>query len=420
MFIVDPTRHLAADAESRHLPSKPKGRVPLTVAAAGLALVCVCLSIAAARLTYETTGAPGSPRGVKNTMFSTRTADEAAADRAAFVVDSIIGPGGMIGRETSGHTRSSFLAALEGAGLTKEEAAIVLDRGALPTSLREEMREFEKAGYAAVSHGGKTLHATTLSALQALDSYADPMVKRGKADTDVSAKRDREKPGRQGDVQLAPSPEVSEEGRPPSSNSIASKTDEDFDYSDALGELVESLNPFQTWSRSTFGLGSSMVPSVSKATGEVKVTLTVETSEGVTVTTEISKPVGGTIPTLVTQTTDSRTGEVLATPLTTFAPSVAEVSTVAFEQLAHGYYEARPERGEPHAELVMEGAAPTLGESLASTSGEPLGVEGGALLGGEAPTGPPVAPDASESAPESLEEGPVESVGSASPEETFA
>ncbi|MFK0099280.1 hypothetical protein [Streptomyces sp. NPDC091040] len=420
MFTSNPTRHLDSDVESAHRPSKPKGRVPLVLTAVGLGFVMASLTVSAGRMAYESSGAPAlGSQDIDDELSTSRTPEQKATDRAAAVLHAVTGPGEVSGRKISGHTRSSFISALTRAGLTAAEAAAVLDKGVLPASLRKEMHAFEKAGYALASHGGgKTLNTAILSALHDLNSHARKTVTLADDDHSYSA-GDSVQPGREGAagqrhnaIVVTPdcgaATETSQGDQRAFNSAAIPEAEDDFDYGDALGDLVGALNPFQSWSRSAFRVYSTVTPSFSEATGEVKVTVTTETKQGVTITTEITKPVESEIPTLVTQATDTRTGEALTEPITAQAPSVETVSAVAFGQLAQGYYEAKTEqkeqRDEPAAENkravdtppvdaeAQEPQAPVSGQPEAPVAEAPGAPAEGAEEGSEAGDGLPSEP----------------------------
>ncbi|MFF7254751.1 hypothetical protein [Streptomyces microflavus] len=366
MFTSDPTRHLDSDVESAHRPSKPKGRVPLVMTAVGLGFVMASLTVSAGRMAYESSGAPGlGAQDIDDELSTARTPEQKATERAAAVLHAVTGPGEVSGHKTSVHARSAFLAALKRAGLTEAEATAVLDRGILTASLRREMHAFEKTGYALASHGGKTLNTVILAALRDLDSHAHSRVivkndeRSSVAGGSVQQGQERSAGQGVGSIVVGPSCDGSatetSQGDPRAFNGAGvPEADDDFEYSDALGDLVGALNPFQSWSRSAFRVYSTVTPFFSEETGEVKVTVTTETKQGVTITTEITKPVESEIPTVVTHATDTETGEVLTEPITAQAPNVETVSAVAFGQLAQGYYEAKTEQKEQRDEPAAE------------------------------------------------------------------
>ncbi|NUV86554.1 hypothetical protein G6W61_10075 [Streptomyces sp. KAI-26] len=370
MFTSDPTRHLDSDVESAHRPSKPKGRVPLVVTAVGLGFVMASLSVSAGRLTYERSGdvALDMPSDAEDVAdYAVGPDSGSKTDRATAVLRSLTGPGEASGFKLGERTRSQFIQALRGAGLTVQEAASVIDSGLLPASLRREIRSVENAGLKKVA--GKLLDEEIVDALKDLSTHMSMPITAGsgkhraarpeapaKVRPHEDARADRRTvvtvPDENGSRSNARARES--EGVYRGAAMDIAPPEDDFEYSDALGDLVDALNPFQSWSRSAFSVYSVMAPSFSEATGEVKVTVTTETRQGVTITTEITKSVESDIPTLVTRASDTRTGKALTGPITAQAPSVETVSAVAFGQLAQGYFEAKAEQKEQRDEPAAE------------------------------------------------------------------
>ncbi|MER5850995.1 hypothetical protein ABT126_29215 [Streptomyces sp. NPDC002012] len=285
----------------------------------------------------------------------------------------------MAGLKIDKRSRGQIIETLKRAGLSHAQAVAIVDTGALPASLRSQIQALGKG---ARGFGG-SLGRAFVAALRELDSQTtvgQPEKPQGTAQASAEGKPKPEAPSKQeqdeivvigpGDDDLVISDEKSQEQR---KIALVDHQAEDFDYSDALGDLVGALNPFQSWSRTAFRVECTMTPFVSEATGEVKVTVTTETKLGVTVTTEVTKDVDEKAPTLVTQVTDTHTGEVLSDPITAKAPSVETVSAVALGQLARGLTEAR--EGQPAEQAAMStGASPqeaVAPEPQASVAPEP-------------------------------------------------
>ncbi|MFJ2814317.1 hypothetical protein [Streptomyces sp. NPDC087294] len=264
------------------------------------------------------------------------------------MLNAVSGPREVAGVSVSDGGRRQIIDLFKRAGLTEGQAVTIVDLGVLPTSLAS---------------------ANPTAAVTAQLGRMDPAVKAALATLKPeSADRETSKDelvvstsSGEGALSRVPTPAAqSDSGEGAGSLSTIDQgrmyTPESTEgVSDALGDLVEALNPFQGWGFAVFRVPSTVVPSVPEETGEVKVTVTTET-EGVTVTTEITKPVDGEASTLVTQATDTGTGEALSNSITAQAPSVDTVSAVAFGQLAKGYHEAKAERQESGAEAAAKAA----------------------------------------------------------------
>ncbi|WP_369186461.1 hypothetical protein [Streptomyces sp. R08] len=271
------------------------------------------------------------------------------AEKAADMLNAVSGPREVAGVSVSDNGRRQIIDLFKRAGLTESQAITIVDHGVLPASLAS---------------------AKPTTAVAAQFGRMDPAVKAALATL-------KPKPGRSearknsnasgnAHVSVIPTPTPTPTARLDSGSDEGlgtrsfrmddqgqtSESELDEDASEALGDLVDALNPFQTWSRSSFRVFSTVVPSVSEETGEVKVTVTTETPRGVTITTEITQSAESDIPTVVTQATDSQTGEALIDPITAKAPSVDAVSAVAFGQLAQGLYEAKNEPKEQPTEAT--------------------------------------------------------------------
>ncbi|WP_328742217.1 hypothetical protein OG436_14365 [Streptomyces caniferus] len=284
------------------------------------------------------------------------------AEKAADMLNAVSGPREVAGVSVSDNGRRQIIDLFKRAGLTESQAITIVDHGVLPTSLAS---------------------AKPTTAVAAQFRHMDPAVKAALATLKPKpgGSEARKNSNASGNAHVSviptptPTPTPTQTARPDSGSDEGlgtrsfrmddegqtSESDLDEDASEALGDLVDALNPFQTWSRSSFRVFSMVVPSVSEETGEVKVTVTTETPRGVTITTEITQSPESDIPTVVTQATDSQTGEALTDPITAKAPSVDAVSAVAFGQLAQGLYEAQAEKkaqdDEPAPEVRREASA---------------------------------------------------------------
>ncbi|MER8116236.1 hypothetical protein [Streptomyces sp. NPDC094031] len=275
------------------------------------------------------------------------------AENAADMLNAVSGPREVAGVSVSDNGRRQIIDLFERAGLTEEQAVTIVDLGVLPKSLASAKPT--RAVAAQFGHMDPVVRAA-LATLKPADPRSG-----GKHGIEVGRAAGR------GMVSEAPGATS-----PPNVGKRSYSVTEEEDSSDALGDLVDALNPFQRWTRSTFSVFRSVVtPSVSEETGEVKVTVTSETHEGVTITTEITKPVDSEIPTVVTQAIDSRTGEALTDPITAKAPNVDTVSAVAFGQLAQGLTEAHEEQkaqeSEP-ASTATRGATAEAAEPVSEPS----------------------------------------------------
>ncbi|MGW8743593.1 hypothetical protein [Streptomyces sp. NPDC055794] len=298
----------------------------------------------------------------------------ATAEKAADMLNAVSGPREVAGVSVSDNGRRQIIALFKQAGLTEKQAMTIVDNGVLPVALASRRPSNEVATQ--IGHLDPAVKAA-LATLKPVDRQG-----RGKHSIEVGTAEGEAAPKETAGA--TPPPGDGKRSYSVTEQDGVHQPSGDEDASDALGDLVDALNPFQRWTRSSFAVFSTKVaPSFSAETGEVKVTVTSETRQGVTITTEITQPVDGEIPTVVTQATDSRTGEALTDPITATAPSVETVSSVCLGQLAQGLTEAREEqkekreeRREQRAERAAtppEGSAVDKPQEPAEGRDEPLG-----------------------------------------------
>ncbi|MFE0104094.1 hypothetical protein [Streptomyces sp. NPDC059009] len=384
-------RHLDEEVPTRQ---RVKGRPAVVATAFGLGLVCVSLSVSAGRLTYQAAQHEGttvlaagvSSDGQARVGSNSRETSVEPVDQTADLLRAISGPGEAGGIRISERVRGELIEKLKRSGLTAEEAVEVVDTGEVPKSLHHHIR--------GVAKGGRALPQPITEALQYLDGKpetvgvsegnAEEKGKRGKhAGGDGQEKGPKEGKGkhrgkkdkREGEEGSASGHgEKGGEGQSgvealvvvPAGGAGEEHHTDDYDTGDALGDLVDSLNPFQGWSVNLYAVEQSVVTPVSESPEEVKVVVTTETSIGITVTTEITKKADEAAPTLVTQAVDSATGQELTDPITAKAPSIDAVSAVALGQLAQGIWEAKTDP----KEQPVDSAEPTEQMSEGETGSE--------------------------------------------------
>ncbi|MER6097266.1 hypothetical protein ABT154_15695 [Streptomyces sp. NPDC001728] len=148
--------------------------------------------------------------------------------------------------------RAQGIKVLDDAGLTRAQAAEIIDTGALPASLRSTL-------YGAVEDERRrpgasrtdVMDEAVLDALETLDVVA--VVGPTPAPSFVSGSdkgKGRDEPANhdEGSGKDARERPVQPGSTPASNPRGVEASDDGYSYGDALGRLVEAINPFQRWS----------------------------------------------------------------------------------------------------------------------------------------------------------------------------